>query len=52
MLGYLNITRLEVALLLNFREAKLTWRRVVTGNIEGSGTTKDLAATDAGRFSL
>ena len=29
MLGYLNITGLEVALLLNFREATLTWKRVV-----------------------
>jgi GxxExxY protein len=31
MLGYLNITGLEVALLLNFKEAKLQWKRVVTG---------------------
>ena len=31
MLGYLNITGLEVALLLNFRESKLEWRRVVRG---------------------
>lgn len=29
MLGYLNITGLEVALLLNFKNAKLEWRRVV-----------------------
>jgi len=34
MLGYLNITGLEVALLLNFREAKLTWKRVVRGDRE------------------
>src|SRR5947209_14558722 len=26
MLGYLNIRGLEVALLLNFRESKLTWK--------------------------
>src|SRR5712692_4499401 len=32
MLGYLNITGLEVALLLNFKEAKLQWKRVVRGN--------------------
>jgi len=32
MLGYLNITGLEVALLLNFKEATLTWKRVVRGN--------------------
>ncbi len=29
MLGYLNITGLEVALLLNFKEARLDWKRVV-----------------------
>jgi GxxExxY protein len=29
MLGYLNITELDVALLLNFKEAKLTWKRVI-----------------------
>jgi GxxExxY protein len=34
MLGYLNITGLEVALLLNFKEAKLTWKRVVRGEPE------------------
>ncbi len=34
MLGYLNITGLEVALLLNYKEAKLTWKRIVTGTPE------------------
>ncbi|MBI4324620.1 MAG: GxxExxY protein, partial [Chloroflexi bacterium] len=34
MLGYLNITGLEVALLLNFKEATLTWKRGVRGNRE------------------
>jgi GxxExxY protein len=29
MLGYLNITGLEVAILLNFKESKLHWKRVV-----------------------
>lgn len=29
MLGYLNITNLQVALLLNFKESKLDWKRVV-----------------------
>ena len=29
MLGYLAITGLEVALLLNFKESKLKWQRVV-----------------------
>jgi GxxExxY protein len=28
MLGYLNITGLQVALLLNFKESKLDWKRV------------------------
>src|SRR6185503_6130759 len=32
MLGYLNITGLEVAILLNFKEATLTWKRVVRGS--------------------
>lgn len=35
MLGYLNITSLEVALLLNFKEARLDWKRVVRGGAEG-----------------
>jgi GxxExxY protein len=29
MIGYLNITGLDVALLLNFKESKLDWKRVV-----------------------
>jgi GxxExxY protein len=29
MLGYLNITGLSVAMLLNFKNAKLEWKRVV-----------------------
>lgn len=32
MLGYLNITGLEVALLLNFKDSTLAWKRVVRGN--------------------
>ena len=38
MLGYLNITGLEVALLLNFKNAKLEWKRVVN---EKRRTTTD-----------
>ena len=34
MLGYLNITGLEVALLLNFKEAKLQWKRIVKEQTE------------------
>ena len=29
MIGYLNITGLKLALLLNFKNAKLDWKRVV-----------------------
>ena len=29
MLGYLNITQLQVALLLNFKDVKLRWKRVL-----------------------
>ena len=29
MIGYLNITGLEVAILLNFKDARLGWKRVV-----------------------
>jgi len=42
MLGYLNITGLEVALLLNFREAKLQWKRVVRGNAAATDGTEQL----------
>src|SRR5437899_5883356 len=39
MLGYLNITGLEVALLLNFKEATLSWKRVVRGRKENEPAT-------------
>ncbi|MBI1914851.1 MAG: GxxExxY protein [Planctomycetes bacterium] len=29
MLGYLNITELRLALLLNFKRARLQWKRIV-----------------------
>ena len=35
MLGYLNITGLEVALLVNFKESRLAWKRVVRGRPDG-----------------
>lgn len=38
MIGYLAITGLQLALLLNFKEAKLQWKRVVrTGPVESPG---------------
>jgi GxxExxY protein len=42
MLGYLNITGLEVALLLNFKCVRLTWKRVVreTGGCVDEGRTE------------
>jgi hypothetical protein len=46
MLGYLNITGLEVALLLNFKEAKLTWKRIVAGKREEGATTDGTDGTD------
>ena len=39
MLGYLNITGLEVAWLLNFKAAKLGWKRVVVGPAESAQDT-------------
>jgi GxxExxY protein len=44
MLGYLNITGLQVALLLNFKEAKLDWKRVV--NERRNKTADDADNTD------
>jgi GxxExxY protein len=34
MLGYLNVTRFEVGLILNFKDARLAWKRVVAGKEE------------------
>ena len=45
MLGYLNITGLEVALLLNFKHASLEWKRVVVERDSVPDTTPpDLSA--------
>jgi len=44
MLGYLNITGLQVALLLNFKESKLDWKRVV--NDRRNRTADDADNTD------
>ena len=51
MVGYLNITGLEVALLLNFKEAKLSCKRVVRGGPEEAtkqGDGERGATTDEG----
>lgn len=41
MLGYLNITGLEVALLLNFKNSKLDWKRVVNEKSRKLGDNPD-----------
>jgi GxxExxY protein len=38
MVGYLTITRLELALLLNFKSARLEWKRVVRQQRPESGS--------------
>ena len=44
MLGCLNITGLQVAMLLNFKESKLDWKRVV--NERRNRTADDADSTD------
>jgi GxxExxY protein len=44
MLGYLNITGLDLALLLNFKNARLEWKRVLRSRETGERTTVDLHA--------
>ena len=41
MLGYLSITGLQVALLLNFKEAKLHWKRVVREQVKDAADHAD-----------
>jgi GxxExxY protein len=42
MIGYLNITGLELALLLNFKHARLEWKRVVRRKKIGESDVPDL----------
>jgi len=44
MLGYLNITALDLALLLNFKNARLEWKRVLRPREAGEHDTPDLHA--------
>ncbi len=44
MIGYLNVTGLELALLLNFRNARLDWKRVVRKEDGNSERVPDLHA--------
>ena len=45
MLGYLNISGLDVALLLNFREVTLKWKRVINDRKNPSAITFDSQMT-------
>ena len=42
MIGYLNITGLELALLLNFKNARLDWKRVVKQQSSDQNKIPDL----------
>jgi GxxExxY protein len=44
MIGYLNVTQLELALLLNFKNARLGWKRVVRQQEPDEGESPDLHA--------
>ena len=44
MIGYLNVTRLELALLLNFKNARLDWKRVVRQQEADEQENPDLRA--------
>jgi len=42
MIGYLNITGLDLALLINFKNARLEWKRVLRRQDGGEPTPPDL----------
>jgi GxxExxY protein len=44
MIGYLNITELDLALLVNFKNARLEWKRVLRPRERGEETQPDLHA--------
>ena len=44
MIGYLNITGLDLALLTNFKNAQLEWKRVLRRQDSEEGTQPDLHA--------
>jgi GxxExxY protein len=43
MIGYLNITGLDLALLINFKNARLEWKRVLRSQEREEGTKPDLS---------
>jgi GxxExxY protein len=44
MIGYLNITHLDLALVINFKNARLEWKRVLRSNEPDERNTPDLHA--------
>jgi GxxExxY protein len=42
MIGYLNITHLDLALLINFRNARLEWKRVLRSHETDEDNSPDL----------
>jgi len=44
MIGYLNITGLDLALLINFKNARLEWKRVLRPTEKAECTSPDLHA--------
>jgi GxxExxY protein len=44
MIGYLNITRLDLALLINFKNARLGWKRVLRSHETNEDNAPDLHA--------
>jgi GxxExxY protein len=44
MIGYLNITRLDLALLINFKNARLEWKRVLRPREPDEHNAPDLHA--------
>ena len=44
MIGYLNITGLDLAILLNFKNARLEWKRVLRSQESDKATDPDLHA--------
>jgi hypothetical protein len=44
MIGYLNITSLDLALLINFKNARLEWKRVLRPQQPDDRSSPDLRA--------
>jgi|SRR5215471_3207097 len=44
MIGYLNITHLNLTLLINFKNARLEWKRILHPQENEEGTKPDLRA--------